>query len=124
MQNETNSNTVCPELVEGLCKTNPIYALFSPKTMIAKKNEPNLVLSEVEANYEQISNEPNFPQINHSLIYPFTHLLIHSKFSNEPNFALSGYEQQFSNEPDLKNTKINVTSLSKKLCADFYPLQH
>ena len=107
MQNEPNSNSVCPERVEGLrqiahfynekrtmnneqIQTNPIYTIFRPKTMITKKNEPNFArrtssIKYPESRFEKkMSNEPNLRQIIH--------------FNNEQRTMNN---EQFSNEPNL-----------------------
>ena len=82
-----------------------------------------------------MQNEPNFAQRTSSIKYPESR--IEQKMSNEPNLqktineqrtmpALSSVEgnyEQLSNEPNFKTAKINLTSLSKKACANFYPLQ-
>jgi len=154
-------------------------------TILSKTLRQSAVSAErnrVNQQNKKMQNEPNLNQINNSLIYPFTHLLIdsimqnepnlvlsevewikqithfineqrtknHKQFSNEPNLnpilpailsiyaigcsldgkylgvlcALCGFKQKMQNEPNLKNTKINVTSLSKMVCVNFHPLAH
>ena len=75
------------------------------------QNEPNLKNTQINltsftemsyANFHDIQHQKNEPKtnpINQSLIYPFTHLLIHSIMQNEPN---------------LKNTQKNLTSFMAK----------
>jgi len=58
---------------------------------------------------KKMSNEPNLHPINHSLIYPFTHLLINSIMSNEPNF---------------KNPKISLTPFITMAYINFNRFQH
>jgi len=95
-------------------------------------NEPNLSKRPVLRSLPPAKKEPNFRPINNLLIYPFTHLLIDSFMSNEPNPvlpALSKVEgsevewiskvthlineqrtinyEQLSNEPNFRPNKRN-----------------
>ena len=71
-------------------------------------------------NNQQFTNEPNLcktNQINNSLIYSFTHLLIHSIMQNEPNLR-RGKVAHLTNEqrtmPALSNVEGNNKQLSNE----------
>jgi len=83
MQNEPNSNLVCPELVEG----------FAHRTSSIKYPE-----SRIE---QKMSNKPNLQggQITHLINEQRT--INNKHFTNEPNFDKTNNEQ-ISNEPNLR----------------------
>ena len=136
MQNEPNSNLICGKTTnEQRTMNNELLS-----------NEPNLKNTKISATslpkrkcanfypFDRQKNEPNLCKTNpitNSLIYPFTHLLINAIMLNEPN--LPGCQithlineqptmnhEQFSNEPNFKNTKISVTQLSKMAYSNFH----
>jgi len=103
-----------------LSKISPPIFAFSACSAVRKnvnqqnkkmQNEPNLVLSEVEW----------ISPIKDSLIYPSTHLLIHSIMSNEPNLPKVHRASSIRNRESSKkcqtnpiSAKTNVTSVMTK----------
>jgi len=102
------------------CKTNPIYSLFSPKTTIVIKNEPNLC-------------KTNPIQTNRLLSWPAVRML--STYSGQAlrkkccassslrpilgvprttAYRLQATNKKMRNEPNLKNTKININPVKIK----------
>jgi len=96
-----------------ICKTNPIYSVFRPKTMIMIKNEPN----------------SNPIPTNRLLSWPAVRFL--STYSGQTlrkkccaSSSLRPKQQNFSgpratlkkmrNEPNFKNTKMNITPVKTK----------
>jgi len=87
-----------------------IFKLISNQFELKMSNEPNLC----ETN-TILSNEPNPVLSEVEWISQITHFINEQRTKNN---------EQFSNEPNFKNTKMNVTSLSKMVCANFHPIHH
>ena len=152
--NSTSPELACTEYhrsVEGFCKTNPIQTQFinEQRTMNNElfSNEPNLQTPQINLNFVKTKdymknyafalpkNEPNLRKTNPILSKGLSIVRFEQNMQNEPN--LQGDQvphfyneqrtinnQQISNEPNLKNTKINLTSLYKMIYAIFRPSAH
>jgi len=109
-----------------ICETNPIYALFSPKTTIMIKNEPN--------------SNPIYTKFAPAMLsWPAVRML--STYSGQAlrkkccaSSSLRPKQQNFSgpratlknmrNEPNFKNTKMNLTPAKRMSYVNFHPHGH
>jgi len=109
--------------IYAIGKNSPRIFAFSACSAVRRIGQPD----------KKMQNEPNFAQRTSSIKYPEPR--IDQKMSNEPNLPggqvahlineqRTKNHKQFSNEPNFKITKINVSSLSKMVCANFHPLGH
>jgi len=99
MKQLTNKQTLKLTILLTLC-LSVLVAMNKNMQFMPKVNEPNsnLVCPELVEGFAQSTSSNKYPA--------------------------SRIEQKMSNEPNLKNTKISATSLSKRKCANFHPITH